>query len=108
MPIRRSAAIQPKAPTLPDGVALRLPARAASALPRVLGRISRMFDLDAEVTLIHAHLSRDPRLRRALTGRVVRVMRSAEPRPRIWRAIATVSSTVLPWPKIASGKPRRN
>jgi AraC family transcriptional regulator of adaptative response / DNA-3-methyladenine glycosylase II len=58
---------------LPDGVLLRLPARAAAALPRVLGRVSRMFDLDADVSVIHEHLSRDPRLRRALAGRFVRV-----------------------------------
>jgi AraC family transcriptional regulator, regulatory protein of adaptative response / DNA-3-methyladenine glycosylase II len=58
---------------LVDGVRLRLPARAAAALPRVLGRVAKMFDLDADVTLIREQLSRDPRLRRALTGRVVRV-----------------------------------
>jgi AraC family transcriptional regulator of adaptative response / DNA-3-methyladenine glycosylase II len=58
---------------LPDGVRLRLPARAAAALPRVLGRVAKMFDLDADVTLIREQLSRDPRLRRALTDRVVRV-----------------------------------
>jgi AraC family transcriptional regulator of adaptative response / DNA-3-methyladenine glycosylase II len=58
---------------LPTGVLLRLPARAAAALPRVLARVSKMFDLDADVTTIAAALSRDPRLRRALRDRVVRV-----------------------------------
>jgi AraC family transcriptional regulator of adaptative response / DNA-3-methyladenine glycosylase II len=58
---------------LPDGVRLRLPAHATAALPRVLGRVAKMFDLDADVTLIREQLSRDPRLRRALAGRVVRV-----------------------------------
>lgn len=58
---------------LPDGVRLRLPPRAAAALPRVLGRVAKLFDLDADVTLIREQLSRDPRLRRSLTGRVVRV-----------------------------------
>jgi AraC family transcriptional regulator of adaptative response / DNA-3-methyladenine glycosylase II len=58
---------------VPDGVRLRLPARAAAALPRVLGRVAKMFDLDADVTLIRGQLARDPRLRRSLAGRVVRV-----------------------------------
>ncbi len=58
---------------LPDAVSLRLPARAAAALPHVLGRVSKMFDLDADVTTIAAALARDPRLRRALGTRVVRV-----------------------------------
>ncbi|MEQ1831456.1 MAG: AlkA N-terminal domain-containing protein, partial [Candidatus Eisenbacteria bacterium] len=56
-----------------DGVELRLPATAAAALPRVLSRVSRMFDLDADVVAIAAALSRDPRLARAFKGRVVRV-----------------------------------
>ena len=57
----------------PDGVQVRMPARAAAALPRVLARVSRMFDLDADVTAIAAFLSKDVRLRRAFKGRVVRV-----------------------------------
>src|SRR2546423_9325089 len=56
-----------------DGVRLRVPARAASALPRVIARVSRMFDLDADVAEIGGQLARDPRLRRALAGRTVRV-----------------------------------
>jgi AraC family transcriptional regulator of adaptative response / DNA-3-methyladenine glycosylase II len=59
--------------TLPDAVVLRLPARAAAALPRVVSRVSRMFDVDADVDAIAAWLARDPRLARALAGRVVRV-----------------------------------
>ena len=58
---------------LADGVELRLPATAAASLPRVLSRVSRMFDLDADVVAIAAALSRDPRLARAFKGRVVRV-----------------------------------
>ncbi len=58
---------------LADAVLLRLPPRAAAALPRVVSRISRMFDLDADVDAIAAWLGRDPRLARALRGRVVRV-----------------------------------
>jgi AraC family transcriptional regulator of adaptative response / DNA-3-methyladenine glycosylase II len=57
----------------PEGVELRLPAHAAAAVPRVLARISRVFDLDADVTAIKASLARDARLARALRGRVVRV-----------------------------------
>ncbi|HEY6193935.1 MAG TPA: AlkA N-terminal domain-containing protein, partial [Candidatus Eisenbacteria bacterium] len=64
---------------LPDGVRLRLPARAAAALPRVLGRVARMFDLDADVALIREQLSRDTRLRRALAGRAVRVPGAFDP-----------------------------
>jgi len=56
-----------------DGVWLRLPPRAASALPRVVSRVSRMFDLDADVETIAATLKRDARLARALRDRVVRV-----------------------------------
>ena len=57
----------------PDGVEVRMPATAAAALPRVLARVSRMFDLDADVSAIAAHLSKDPRLARSLKGRAVRV-----------------------------------
>jgi len=39
----------------------------------VLARVSRLFDLDADATAIKAWLARDPRLARALRGRVVRV-----------------------------------
>jgi len=56
-----------------DGVELRLPAHAAAAVPRVLARVSRLFDLDADAPAIAAWLARDPRLARALRGRVVRV-----------------------------------
>jgi AraC family transcriptional regulator of adaptative response / DNA-3-methyladenine glycosylase II len=55
------------------GVTLRLPPRAAAALPRVIARASRLFDLDADAEPIAAWLARDPRLARALAGRVVRV-----------------------------------
>jgi len=55
------------------GVELRVPAHAAAAVPRVLARVSRLFDLDADVSAIKAALARDPRLARALRGRVVRV-----------------------------------
>ena len=61
--------VQPKG----AGVELRLPAHAAAAVPRVLARVSRLFDLDADTAAIKAHLERDPRLARALHGRVVRV-----------------------------------
>jgi AraC family transcriptional regulator of adaptative response / DNA-3-methyladenine glycosylase II len=57
----------------PDGVELRLPVHAAAAVPRVLARVSRLFDLDADTTTIKSWLARDPRLARALRGRVVRV-----------------------------------
>jgi AraC family transcriptional regulator of adaptative response / DNA-3-methyladenine glycosylase II len=57
----------------PEGVELQLPAHAAAVVPRVLARISRLFDLDADVTAIKASLARDARLARALRGRVVRV-----------------------------------
>jgi len=56
-----------------DGVELRLPAHAAAVVPRVLARVSRLFDLDADASGIAAWLARDPRLRRALRGRAVRV-----------------------------------
>src|SRR5215831_8607681 len=56
-----------------DGVELRMPAHAAAAVPRVLSRVSRVFDLDADAPAIAAWLARDPRLARALRGRVVRV-----------------------------------
>ena len=56
-----------------DGVELRLPAHAAAAVPRVLSRVSRLFDLDADTGAIRSWLARDPRLARALRGRVVRV-----------------------------------
>ena len=56
-----------------DGVELRLPADAAAAVPRVLSRVSRLFDLDADTGTIKAWLERDARLARALRGRVVRV-----------------------------------
>ena len=56
-----------------DGVEMRLPAYAAAAVPRVLARVSRLFDLDADTGAIKAALGRDPRLARALRGRVVRV-----------------------------------
>jgi AraC family transcriptional regulator of adaptative response / DNA-3-methyladenine glycosylase II len=56
-----------------DGVEVRLPSHAAAALPRVLARVSRLFDLDADVSAIKTALVRDPRLARALEGRVVRV-----------------------------------
>jgi AraC family transcriptional regulator of adaptative response / DNA-3-methyladenine glycosylase II len=58
---------------LRDGIELRLPAHAAAAVPRVLARVSRLFDLDADTPAIAAWLSRDARLARALRGRVVRV-----------------------------------
>jgi AraC family transcriptional regulator of adaptative response / DNA-3-methyladenine glycosylase II len=57
----------------PDGVELRLPGHAAAAVPRVLARVSRLFDLDADAGAIKAWLARDARLARALRGRVVRV-----------------------------------
>lgn len=64
-----------------SGVELRLPAKAATAaLPRVLARVARLFDLDADVTAIAAQLAaQDPRLRRALSGRVVRVPGAFDP-----------------------------
>jgi AraC family transcriptional regulator of adaptative response / DNA-3-methyladenine glycosylase II len=55
------------------GVELRLALHAAAAAPRVLARVSRLFDLDADASAIKAALVRDPRLARALRGRVVRV-----------------------------------
>ena len=55
------------------GVELRLPAHAAAAVPRVLARVSRLFDLDADAGAIRTWLARDPRLARALRDRVVRV-----------------------------------
>ncbi len=75
---RRSFALEGEPATLEvratDGaVLLRLPPRAAAALPRVAARVSRMFDLDADVDTIAAWLARDARLARALRGRVVRV-----------------------------------
>jgi AraC family transcriptional regulator of adaptative response / DNA-3-methyladenine glycosylase II len=75
---RRAFALDGEPATLevrarPDGVTLRLPPPAAAALPRVISRVSRMFDLDADVDAIAAWLGRDPRLARALSGRVVRV-----------------------------------
>jgi len=42
-------------------------------VPRVLSRVSRLFDLDADTGTIKAWLARDARLARALDGRVVRV-----------------------------------
>jgi AraC family transcriptional regulator of adaptative response / DNA-3-methyladenine glycosylase II len=62
-----------------DGVTLRLPPgpaggpAPAAALPRLIARVSRLFDLEADVRPIAAWLARDPRLARALAGRVVRV-----------------------------------
>ncbi len=61
------------------GVTLRLPPGSgaspapAAALPRLIARVMRMFDLDADVEPVAAWLARDPRLARALEGRVVRV-----------------------------------
>ncbi len=61
------------------GVTLRLPPGScaapgpAAALPRLVARVGRLFDLDADVEPIAAWLARDPRLARALGGRVVRV-----------------------------------
>src|SRR5262252_4948199 len=62
-----------------DGVELRLPARAAAAVPRVLARVSRLFDLDADAPAIAAWLARDARLRRALRDRTVRVPGAFDP-----------------------------
>src|SRR6516164_6439758 len=45
-----------------DGVEVRLPAHAAAAVPRVLARVSRVFDVDADAPAIKAWLARDPRL----------------------------------------------
>lgn len=56
-----------------SGISLRLPAHVVAALPRVLSRVSRMFDLDTDVVAVAEALSADARLRRALRGRVVRV-----------------------------------
>ncbi len=58
---------------LADAVSVKLPPRAAAALPRIVSRVARMFDLDADVDAIAAWLARDARLARALRGRVVRV-----------------------------------
>jgi len=63
----------------PDGVTLLAPAAAAVELPRIVARATRAFDLDANVEDIAAHLSTDPRLRRALDGRRVRVPGSFDP-----------------------------
>jgi AraC family transcriptional regulator of adaptative response / DNA-3-methyladenine glycosylase II len=75
---RRAFALEGEPATLevhasPGGVRLRLPPRAAAALPRIISRVSRMFDLDADVDAIAAWLARDPRLARAMRGRTVRV-----------------------------------
>jgi len=56
-----------------DGVTLRLTPPVPRALPRVVARVTRIFDLDADAAAIAAHLSADPLLRRALRGRAVRV-----------------------------------
>ena len=61
------------------GVEVRLPAHAAAAVPRVLARVSRLFDLDADTPAIAAWLARDARLRRALRGRAVRVPGAFDP-----------------------------
>ena len=51
-----------------DEPALRLSLHgvAAAALPRIVQRVRRMFDLDADPQAIHAHLRHDPRLRALL------------------------------------------
>src|SRR5262249_31565430 len=41
-----------------DGVALRLPAHAAAAVPRVLARVSRLLDLDADAPAMPGRLAR--------------------------------------------------
>jgi AraC family transcriptional regulator of adaptative response / DNA-3-methyladenine glycosylase II len=56
-----------------DGLTLRVPPAALTALPHVVARVTRLFDLDADAAAIAAHLARDPVLARALAGRAVRV-----------------------------------
>ena len=62
-----------------DHVRVRVPPHALAALPRVVARVTRLFDLDADAAAIAAHLARDPRLARALAGRHVRVPGAFEP-----------------------------
>jgi AraC family transcriptional regulator of adaptative response / DNA-3-methyladenine glycosylase II len=57
----------------PRGVTLRVPAAALAALPWLVARVTRVFDLDADAAAIARHLARDARLARALAGREVRV-----------------------------------
>ncbi len=55
------------------GVTLRVPPAAIAALPWLIARVTRLFDLDADAAAIARHLRRDPRLARALGRRTVRV-----------------------------------
>ena len=54
--------VRPIAP----GVELTVPAALAPHLLAIVGRVRRLFDLDADPRAIQAHLARDPRLTRAL------------------------------------------
>ncbi len=61
------------------GVTLRVPPAALAALPWLVARVTRVFDLDADAGAIARHLGRDPRLARALAGRAVRVPGAFDP-----------------------------
>ena len=55
------------------GVFLSLTPPIARSLPRVVAKVARLFDLDADVTAIGEHLAKDPVLARALKTGAVRV-----------------------------------
>lgn len=61
------------------GVTLSLSPPLARSLPRVAARVARLFDLDADVTAIGEHLSRDPALARVLRAGAVRVPGAWDP-----------------------------
>lgn len=55
------------------GLELRIAGVRPRSLPRITTTAGRLFDLDTDAAAIAAHLSRDPVLRNALSGRTVRV-----------------------------------
>jgi AraC family transcriptional regulator of adaptative response / DNA-3-methyladenine glycosylase II len=80
----------------PDALVLEIPsslARARDAVPVLVARVRRMFDADADPRLIHAHLARDPFLRKSIVRRPAqRVMGAFDPFE--WAARAVLGQQV--------------
>jgi AraC family transcriptional regulator, regulatory protein of adaptative response / DNA-3-methyladenine glycosylase II len=62
-----------------SGVRVRWPASSSGSLLALTSRASRLFDLEADVTAIRAHLRRDPALAPALTTAGIRVPGAWDP-----------------------------
>jgi AraC family transcriptional regulator of adaptative response / DNA-3-methyladenine glycosylase II len=91
---RGTIAVAPS-PSKKDGLTLTIRFPRVAALPAIVGRVRRMFDLDADVRIIHSALGQDPLLARLIAQRPgLRVPGTWDPFELAMRAILGQQITV--------------